>query len=413
MRKLPCLSRGLRLALILGLSTTYVAWHTRDAFAKKHSSDDDSSDDDDDSGGDNGKDDTSDDSGDSDTGGDDDKDQPAVTAGGLFTIQTYPVRELERPLTMTKRITQIRVGLGTDLSAKGAFDSIGANFDAIYGMSDNFQLIGGINSAYNFNQFSFYAGFEGSLVYDVVDIRLAANIHRNAVPANNENPDDPNSPLVPGYGNFCNPPVSPGEQITPSHGMCGNAMATIDPLPTGKYIPGGTQFSLDLGFPFRYSFTPEVAIVALQTLMSIDFNGVGTDISCSDPAKYSTCHYDHIEIDQVACDPTMDPTCNAMTMVKNVATPRGNSAKPDLKPSIGLATNPIPALSIVAFAQLRIPDFDTAAGAFQIPVTLRGEFSPNRKLDIGLEFTLLNVKPPDPQSPLDNRFLSTFMQARF
>ncbi|MGE5184964.1 MAG: hypothetical protein ACM31C_23005 [Acidobacteriota bacterium] len=413
---LPCLSRGLRLALILGLSTSYIAWHTRDAFAKKHQSDDDSDDSDDDS------DDSDDSGGKDDSGGDDsgddsdsdsDKDQPPVTAGGLYTINTYPVRELERPLTITKGVTQLRLGLGTDLSAKGAFDSVGASIEGVYGLKDNFELIGGLTSAYNFNQFNFYAGFEGSLVYDVVDIRLAANVHRNAVPAVNANPDDVNSELVPGYGNFCNPPTTPGEQITPSHGMCGNPMASIDPLPTGKYIAGGTQFSLDLGFPFRYSFTPEVAIVALQTLISIDFNGVGTALSCSNPAKYDTCHYDHIEIDQLQCDPTMDPTCNAMTMTKNVAVPRGNSAKPDLDPSIGLATNPIPALSIVAFAQLRVPDFDTAAGAFQIPVTLRGEFSPNRKFDIGLEFTLLNVKPPDPQSPLDNRFLSTYMQARF
>ena len=91
----------------------------------------------------------------------------------------------------------------------------------------------------------------------------------------------------------------------------------------------------------------------------------------------------------------------------------GNSAKPDLKPSIGLATNPIPQLSITVFAQLRIPDFDTAAGAFQIPVTGRIEASPSQQLDFGLEFTLLNVAPPSGQSPIDNRFLSLFMQARY
>jgi hypothetical protein len=45
-------------------------------------------------------------------------------------------------------------------------------------------------------------------------------------------------------------------------------------------------------------------------------------------------------------------------------------------------------------------------------VTGRVEFSPNQKFDVGLEFTLLNVKPPQPQSPIDNRFLSLFVQAR-
>jgi hypothetical protein len=75
--------------------------------------------------------------------------------------------------------------------------------------------------------------------------------------------------------------------------------------------------------------------------------------------------------------------------------------------------DPIPALSAVVFAQLRVPDFDTSAGNFQIPVTGRVEFSPNQKFDVGLEFTLLNVKPPAPQTAIDNRFLSLFVQSRF
>jgi hypothetical protein len=97
-------------------------------------------------------------------------------------------------------------------------------------------------------------------------------------------------------------------------------------------------------------------------------------------------------------------------IVENV--PIGNGAKPDLKPSIGIATNPLAPLSVIIFAQLRIPDFDTEAGAFQVPVTGRLQFSPNQKFDIGLEFTLLNVKPPEGQSPIDNRFIALFVQAR-
>ena len=62
--------------------------------------------------------------------------------------------------------------------------------------------------------------------------------------------------------------------------------------------------------------------------------------------------------------------------------------------------------------QFIVPDFDTSAGAFQVPVTLRVEASPNQQLDFGLAFTLLNVKPPDPQSPIDNRFVSAYVQAR-
>src|SRR5262249_21596415 len=150
----------------------------------------------------------------------------------------------------------------------------------------------------------------------------------------------------------------------------------------------------DLGFPFRYAIKPEIAIVALQTLISIDFNSVSKDHVLSSPVM------------------VMDPATGQMvTIQQNAAV--GNGAKPDLEPSLGIATNPIPELSLVVFAQLRVPDFDTSAGAFQVPVTGRVEFSPNQKLDIGLEFTLLNIMPPDGQSPIDNRFLSLFVQSRF
>jgi hypothetical protein len=183
-----------------------------------------------------------------------------------------------------------------------------------------------------------YFGFEGSLVYDLVDIRLAANFHRFAVPVL-ESFDD---------------------------GMGGQVM-----LPGGKYKSAGPQFSVDLGFPFRYAIKPEIAIVALQTLISFDFNA----------GKLGDTEI--------------------------------NKIKPDLNPSVGIATNPIPPLSLVIFGQLRILDFDTSAANFQIPVTARVEFSPSQKLDIGLEFTLLNVKPPEGQNALDNRFLNLFVQSRF
>src|SRR5258708_38722590 len=107
--KLPPLSRAMRVAFTLALAAAYVGWHTDDAFAK---GDDDSDDDD---GGGEGEGEGKGDKGDG--GGDeedpDDKDQPPVTSGGLFTMDTYPVRENSRPLTMTKGITQLRLGLGT------------------------------------------------------------------------------------------------------------------------------------------------------------------------------------------------------------------------------------------------------------------------------------------------------------
>jgi hypothetical protein len=169
--------------------------------------------------------------------------------------------------------------------------------------------------------------------------------------------------------------------------------ATIVNLPNGDYTAGGTKFSIDIGLPFRYAIKPEIAIVALQTLMSIDFNSVKKGYTRQEPRQ------------------VMDPaTGMPVQVLENV--PVGNGAKPDLKPSIGIATNPLAPLSVIIFAQLRIPDFDTEAGAFQVPVTGRLQFSPNQKFDIGLEFTLLNVKPPEGQSPIDNRFIALFVQSR-
>ena len=370
----------------MALSLSYVGWHTHNAFAKGGGGDDDGGDDDggdDDGGGD--KPDKGDKGGDDDDDDDQGSDQPPVTAGGLFTIKTYPVRENSRPLTMTKGITQARLAIGTDLSSKGAFQSFGVNLEGQYGYSDNFTVLGGITDAYNFKQFGFYVGFEGALVYDVLDIRLAANLHRSAVPH---------------YGDFCDPPRVPGQTTSTDNptmdGFCHNAdqtmstTQTVDTLPNGDFDAGGTKFSIDLGFPFRYAFRPEIALVALQTLMSIDFNPV--------------------DVDHVLTNPVSMPVAGQATFTTQVV---GNSAKPDFNPSVGLATNPIPQLSVVVFAQLRVPDFDFAAGYFQIPVTGRIEASPNQQLDFGLEFTLLNIKPQEPQSPIDNRFLSLFMQARY
>gem|GEM_PF-1131106 len=383
----------MKTALVMALSVAYVGWHAHNAYAKG-GGDDDAGGDDDGGDDDGGKPDKGDAGGDDDDDGNGDgSDQPSVYAGGLYTINTYPIRENDRPLTMTKGVVQLRLGLGTDLSAKGAFGTFGANLEAQYGYSDNFTLIAGLTDAYNFEQYGFYAGFEGSLIYDLLDIRIAANVHRNAIPE---------------YKNFCTPaatkdPVdtltidSSGDQrsslVDPSRCVAGS-IATIVNLPDGTYSAGGTQFSVDIGFPFRYSIRPEVAIIALQTLMSVDFNSVDKD-------HVITTQYN-------VTDPV---TMLAAMSTRNVATK--NKAIPDFKPSIGIATNPIPQLSVVIYAQLRIPDFDTAAGQFQIPVTARVEASPSQKLDFGLEFTLLNVKPPDGQSPIDNRFLSFFMQARY
>ena len=356
---LPSFSRGLRLALVLALSAGYIGWHGHGhaAFAKP-SGDDGDDDDDSDKGKDEGE--TEDDQ------AADDKDQPPVTAGGLFTLSTYPVNEILRPLTMTQKVMQFRITAGTDLSDKGAFGSGGLSVEGQYGLTDNFMLLGGVTDAYNFKQFSVYAGFEGALAYDLLDVRVAANLHRNAL------------------ARYC----GTGDPDQPASCVASDGTDTSS-IPDGNYDAGGTKFSVDLGFPFRYAIKPEIAIIALQTLLSIDFNQAR----------------DRPRLDS-AGKPVIDPGTGML------AKGAENGLKPDFNPSLGFAINPIPQLSVVAFAQLRIPDFDTSTGNFLVPLTARVEFSPSQKLDIGLEFILLNVMPPEGQTAFENRFISLFGQFR-
>lgn len=380
---------------MLAASLAAIALHGHHNCAYAKGDDDDDSEDSGDSGDKANKDDDDDQGEDEDP---DDKTQPPVTAGGLFTLKTYPLRETERPLTMTQGITQLRAAIGTDISAKGAFDSAGLNLEAKYGVTDNFTVLGGFDNAYNLKQFSVYAGFEGSLAYDLLDVRVAADVHRNAVPI---------------YQNFCDPPGKPGEiaggdPAGMAQTCLNGANATIDNLPSGVYESGGTQFSLDIGFPFRYAFKPQVALVALSTLMSIDFNGVALDHVLVQPVGDAATARGHRGLSA----PRPPDGTPAGTQAQTATTFVGNGAKPDLNPSIGLLTNPIPQLSIVVTAQLHIPDFDTAAGSFVVPVTAAIEFCPAQQFDVGIAFTLLNVIPPDPQSPIDNRFISAYVQAR-
>lgn len=314
-------SRGLRLALVLLMSLGYVAWHGHHQVAYAQGDDDDDGEDDD--GGDGG------DEEEPEEPEEPDEDQPPVTAGGLFTLKTYPVRELSRPLTITEKIVQARVGLGVDVSAKGAFESFGLSLDGKYGFRDNVMGLAGFTNAYNFKQFAVYGGIETALAYDLVDWRAAFRVGRTA-----------------------------SQDIT-----------------TGETAKGKIKAAIDIGFPFRYVAKPEIAIVALDTLISFDLNDAGEDI-----------------------DDGMGGTISV-----------GNRIKPDLNPSLGIATNPIPALSIVIFAQLQIVDFDTT-NQFTVPATARVQFSPNQKLDIGAEFTLKDVKAEE--GKFDQRFLTLYVQFR-
>ncbi|MEZ4365005.1 MAG: hypothetical protein R2939_01800 [Kofleriaceae bacterium] len=254
-----------------------------------------------------------DDEDDEDEDEDDDEDedeeaQPPVTAGGLYTLRTFPTRELSRPLTLSQGISEARVGLGVDVSAQTAFESVGVLAGLHYGLRDHVELQFEFDSAYNFDAFAIEGAIEAALSYDLVDFRSAFRVSRPGSPAG----------------------------------------------------AGDVTAGIDVGFPFRYVAKPEIAIIALDTLMSIDFD-----------------------------------------------------SKPDLTPSVGVVTNPIDAVSLKVEAQLQIIDFNTEADGFLIPVSATLQLNLTNKLDLGAVFTFPNLKPPEPAKFYDQRFLTIFGQARF
>src|SRR5579862_1647017 len=209
-------SRLLRLAL-LGLTVfAAVSWPTKHYRAHAATSGDD----DDDSGG------GGDDSGKGDDGGgggddDDDQadpDQPAVTAGGLFTKATYPISALDRPLTLIEGMTEIRLGGTADLSSGDEFGEFGADVYARYGIQDNLEVRGDLGlDLNNFTRAS--VGLEGALLYDPFAVDFRGSL------------------LIQNYANK-------------------------------------TYVGVNMGFPIRYLVKPGmVAVTAFESFFTINFNG--------------------------------------------------------------------------------------------------------------------------------------------
>jgi len=338
-------SRLLRLSLLAAMASAAIAApvHTSTAWAQDDDDDDDGDDGGDEDGGDGGDDDGGDGDDEEEEEEEVDKDQPPLWAGGLFTKKTYPQAELARPLTITKGMSEVKAGLGVDMSSEFAFESVGALVEGRYGLEDNAELQLGLKGIYNFSQLDIFAGFEGSIVYDLVDFRVAGRFTR-CEPRDQE---------------AGKPPPPP---------QCED----VDADKAGRQKP--TPMHVDLGFPFRYAPKPQVAIVALETLMTIDFN-----------------------------------------------------SKPDLNPSLGLIVQPVPLVAVMLDAQLQIRNFETDAENFTVPATLTIQLSPTNLIDLGLEFTLQNLKAKEKEvpvvengmtvmkkvgGPFDDRFLTLYGQLR-
>jgi len=156
-----------------------------------------------------------------------DPDQPKLTAGGLYVLETYPQGEIQRPLTMTQGIQELRGGIGFDISNKTAFETFGLSFDYRLGYQDNVELQAGFKGINNFKDLSGYVAFEGSIVYDLVDFRTGLSFSSVNVP----------------------------------------------PIPPATESSRSTNFGIPIGFPFRYAPKEQVAVTALETAFEIQFDG--------------------------------------------------------------------------------------------------------------------------------------------
>jgi hypothetical protein len=282
----------LRLALLLAFVTFAAVLH---AFPTSAWAQDDDDDDDDDGGGGGG-------GGDDD---DDDADQPPVTSGGLFTKSTYPVAELQRPLTVIGGMFEARGGIDIDVSKDTAFEIWRAKLDLRYGIKDFIEAQAGLSAVLagdvTTSLFDIYAGLESSIAYDLVDFRFLVQM-----------PLDPQA-----------------------------------------------KFDMAFGFPFRYKPKPNVAIIALDKIMTIHTDG----------------------------------------------------AKPDPTIGVGLIFQVVEKFAVLGRGEVTIPQFNS--DIIVIPATVAFQFSPSNKFDLGGEFTLGNLKVSDPVKPWDQRSLLLYLQGRF
>jgi hypothetical protein len=242
-----------------------------------------------------------------------DKDQPAVTAGGLYTKATYPQSEVERPLTITQQVAEARVGMSFDLSKGVTFETWFLNVRGRYGLSDVLEAqvtanIMAVSPEGSATAHTVGAGVETAIVYDVVDFR-------------------------------------------------GGIEAEI--------TDAKTFINLVVGFPVKYRLKPNIAIIALDRFFIIHTSG------------------DH----------------------------QPGEGKPTLDVGVGVVFQAAPPLALKVRGDIILPGFD-AENSLTIPATAALQFSPSGRLDLGLEFVLGNVKPPEGQGAFDSRAALLYVQAR-
>lgn len=140
---------------------------------------------------------------------------------------------------------------------------------------------------------------------------------------------------------------------------------TVDEtVPCGLTPPVPFTFDIVVGFPFRYAPKKQFAIVGLDKLFTVHTIGGG---------------------------------------------------KPDLTASLGALFQPLEPLAIFLRAEFIVPEFNT--NFLLIPAIAQVQFSPNNRLDLGLQFSFANIKPTSIDEandigPFDRRFLLLYVQTR-
>lgn len=234
----------------------------------------------------------------------------------MFTKKTYPTEEIMRTLMVIGGMTEVRGGLDFDVSEGTAFDNWRFQIDGRYGLKDHLELQVGadlqllgdpqqIDGVAISPRHLLYAGIETGISFETVDFRLLG-----AIPINDD----------------------------------------------------GASFDIILGFPFRYRFNDKIAIIALDKLLTIHFNGNDPDLTIGVAGAY-----------QIAAK---------------------------------------------AVALLRVEAlFIINEGKYTIPATAALQYSPNNKFDVGFEFTFGDFGPlaegGEIADVIKSRFFLAYVQARF
>jgi hypothetical protein len=146
-----------------------------------------------------------------------DPNQPKATAGGVYSLATYPLSEVERTLILPQGVAEVRADIGIDMSKGQTFETWTLRLFGRYALSDTFELQAGVSQLQFIvpdeadNAVALFAGVELALAYDLIDLRAGVEI-----------------PVAPDF-----------------------------------------LFNIVVGLPVKFRISPKIAIVALEKIITI------------------------------------------------------------------------------------------------------------------------------------------------